>query len=281
MVETAQGLGLHDHLCWRYDDPAELRARVREFLSDGLARGQRVFYVGSAPADALLAELQGIDGIDEAWRRGAVRVASLTDTHSIDTPVEPTAQVRAYVAATAEALAAGFTGLRVAAEATPLVRTAAQLEAFVRYEHLVDQYIAAHPFSAMCAYNAGELGDSVIEQLACLHPNTNQDTIGFRLHGSSNGAYSASLHGELDLSTANLFIAALHRIELPLRDGELVIDATGLDFIDHGSLLRLHDHAQRRAATLVLHTSHAGPARIAQALDLADVRVEQRVEHAA
>jgi len=42
--------------------------------------------------------------------------------------VDPDAQVRTYAAATGAALAAGFTGLRVVAEATPLVRTPEQLD---------------------------------------------------------------------------------------------------------------------------------------------------------
>lgn len=282
MVENALGYGLHDHLCWQYDDPAELWSRVQEFLGEGLANGARVCYVGGAPAETLLSELRRIDGMAEALRGGAAQVTSLADIYlTTDTVVEPAAQVRAYAAATEEALAAGYTGLRVAAEATPMVRTPAQLEAFARYEHLVDRYMAEHEFSALCAYDTRELGVDAIAQLACMHPSTNLATSGFRLHAATGEDYSVTLNGELDLSTEDLFTTALGRAELPPRGGELIVDATGLDFIDHRSVLRLLEHARSRAATLVLHTSHPCPTRMVELLGLADVRVEQRRERAA
>jgi anti-anti-sigma regulatory factor len=270
-VRDARGLGPHDHLCWRYDGPAELRPRVQEFLTEGLAIGERVCYLGSGPVEGLVEELRSIEGMGEAMDRGAAQVVPLAVSDAL---IEPSAQVRAYAEATAAALAAGFTGLRVVAESTPLVRTAAQLDAFARCEHLVDLYLAGHPFSAMCAYDGGELGDGVIAQLACLHPTSNQDSVGFHLHASTTEDFSGTLSGELDLSTADLFTTALDRTALPLRDNELVVDARGLDFIDHRSLLRLFDHARRRTAPLVLHVSRTGPARIVKVLDVADVRVE-------
>ncbi|WP_410574308.1 MEDS domain-containing protein [Amycolatopsis sp. cmx-4-61] len=61
---------------------------------------------------------------------GAVQVASVDATYTTGTVVDPAGQVELYATATAEALAAGFTGFRVAAEATSLVRTPAQLDAF-------------------------------------------------------------------------------------------------------------------------------------------------------
>lgn len=251
---------------------------MQEFLHEGLAIGERVCYVGAGSAESLAAQLRALEGMTEAWDSGAAQVVPLTVS---DAAIEPTAQVRAYAEATAAALAAGFTGLRIVAEATPLVRTSAQLDAFARCEHLMDQYLAGHPFSALCAYDGRVLDDGVIDQLACLHPTSNQDSVGFHLHASTADDYSGTLSGELDLSTADLFTTALDRTALPLRGNELVVDARGLDFIDHRSLLRLFEHARRRTAPLVLHVSRTGPARIVNVLDVADVRVELHQERVA
>ncbi|MDQ2588379.1 MEDS domain-containing protein [Saccharothrix yanglingensis] len=272
-VVHARGLGAHDHVCWRYDDVHEFRARAREFLSDGLERGLRVCYVASGSADVLVEDLRGIDGIDRALREGAARVASLDATYPFGTVVEPEAQVRAYAAATEAAVADGFAGFRVAAEATPLVRTPRQLAAFTRYEHLVDHYMADHPFSALCAYATGEVDDSAFAQLACLHPNTNAQSPGFRLHAA--GDHVTALGGEVDASTEDLFAWALDRVDLRPRGGEMVLDATGLTFLDHNSLLRLADLAAKRGTPLVLRASWPGLSRLTEFLDLHDVRVEQ------
>ena len=193
-------------------------------------------------------DLRGIDGIDRALRDGAAQVTSLEATYPVGTAVEPEAQVRAYAAATEAAVRDGFAGFRVAAEATPLVRTPQRLAAFPRYEHLVDRYMAEHPFSAMCAHSSAEIDDSAFAQLAYLHPNTSARSPGFRLHAADSDA--TALGGEVDFHAGSLFTQALDRVDLRARDGRLVLDATELTFIDHSGLLRLADPAAHPAAHL-------------------------------
>ncbi len=273
VLEHTRGLGAHDHVCWRYNDVREFRVRVREFLSEGLEQGYRVRYVASGDVGALVQDLRGIAAIDQALREGAAQVTSLEATYPVGAVVDPEAQVMAYAAATGTAVDDGFAGLRVAAEATPLVRTPQQLAAFARYEHLVDNYMADHPFSAMCAYAVAEVDDSAFAQLACLHPNTNTRSPGFRLHAA--GDRVTALGGEVDSSADTLFTQALERVDLRPSGGELVLDATGLTFLDHNNLLRLADHAARRGVPLVLRASWPGLGRLVELLELRGVRVEQ------
>jgi anti-anti-sigma regulatory factor len=207
-----------------------------------------------------------------ALQRGAAHLIPLDSTYQVGTVIEPDAQVHTYAAATQQALAAGFTGLRVAAEVTSLVRTPSQLDAFARYEHLVDRYMTSWPFSAMCAYHRGQLGEAATAQLACLHPNTNTMGPGFRLHASTGVA--AALAGELDLGNATPFGQALERADLKPGGGELVIDAVEATFIDHRSLIMLVEHARRNRATVVLRIHWPGAARLVQLLNLDGVRVE-------
>ncbi|MGW5050273.1 MEDS domain-containing protein [Actinokineospora sp. NPDC004072] len=258
-VRHARDLGPHDHVCWWYDDAAEFRLRAREFLRDGLSAGLKVGYVGSG-------DVSGMD-LD-----GAAEIKLLDTTYPLGA-VEPDEQVRVYARATEEALAEGYKGLRIAAEATALVRGPERLAAFARYEHLVDRYMTTHPFSAMCGYDRRELGDDVVAQVSCMHAQSNSPAAGFRLHGSADAA--AALAGELDMANRSLLDLALRRVELPVEDGEVVLDATDLSFMDHSSLLRLADYAAARTATLVLRTAWPGAPRLAAALGLANVRVEQ------
>ncbi|WP_434443570.1 MEDS domain-containing protein [Lentzea sp. E54] len=272
LVEHTRELGAHDHVCWRYEDMHEFRARVREFLSEGLAQGYRVSYIAPGDMNALLDDLRGIDGIDDALETGAAQVASLDTSYPVGAVIDPAAQVRAYSEATQAALAAGFTGLRVAADCTPLVRTPEQLDALARYEHLVDHYMTGSPFSAMCGYAGGAVDERTFAQVACMHPNTNSPLPGFRLYAAGDGG--TALGGETDLVTGDLFSLALARADLRLRDGRLVLEADDLEFLDHNSLLRLAGYAADRHAPLVLRTSWPGAARLVELLDLANVRVE-------
>ena len=272
VIEDARGLGLHDHVCWAYDDPDDLRCRVREFLAEGLELGQQVWYVAPGDVETLANDLRDLDGMDLALRAGAAQVVSVDTAYPVGTVIEPATQVQAFVTAATQALMAGFTGLRVAADTTSLVRTPDQLDAFARYEYLVDRCIASQPLSGMCAYNRGELGEEVIAQLACLHPNINGGTAQFRLHASHHA--TASLNGELDMTTVELLSLALQRADLQPNGGELVIDAAGLTYIDHRALLMLANHTRRAHATVVLRTAWPGAAPLVELLDLIDVRVE-------
>ncbi|ADB34392.1 hypothetical protein Kfla_5379 [Kribbella flavida DSM 17836] len=271
LVDHVRGLGAHDHVCWQYDAPADFQERVREFLVDGLASGYRVWYTAPGDVSELTEELRGIDGMDWALRSGAARVASLDTTYPVGSVIRPEDQVETYAAATDQALADGFAGLRVAAEATRLVLSAEQLDAFARYEYLIDRYMADRPFSALCAYDRNQLADTAIAQLACLHPNTNA-VVDFRLHAAPGGA--PALTGELDVLSDDLFALALERAQLEAASDQVVLDGTGLTFVDHAGLVRLSRHAADRGVDVVLRTSWPGASRLVELLHLPRVRVE-------
>lgn len=277
VTKTARGFGPHDHLCWDYDEPGELRSRVLEFLGDGLAQGQRVHYYVADNTTPMWDDLRALDKRTGAHRADAMQVKFWGDRYANGAAVDPIAQVRTFASAVEDALAAGFTGLRFAAEMTPLVRTPEQLDAVARCEHLVDRYMTSHPLSALCAYNRAELGQETIAQLACLHPTVSSDTVPFRLHASANGV-AAVLSGELDSTSHDVFTTALRWADLRPTGGELVIDATKLEFIDHRSLLTLAAHARDCAATAVLQTGFTLTNNAARMIEVLDLNDEVRTE---
>ncbi len=263
-----------DHVCWGYRDVGEFVTRARDFLADGVAAGERILYVASGDETALAGQLRVDARLDEAFRRGAVQVVPVEAAYRTGTAVDPVTQVERYAAATAEALAAGYTGLRVAADVTSLVRTPAQLDVFARYEHRVDHFMAAHPMSALCGYDLEELGEDVVAQLACLHPAAHAGATPFHLHGHGRPESSAALAGDVDPAARRLWPLALERADLRAAGGTIAIDAAGLTFIDHRGLLAVAAYADRRDTTVTLRTRLAGPARLLELLDLSSVRVE-------
>ncbi|MFB9689027.1 MEDS domain-containing protein [Amycolatopsis plumensis] len=264
-----------DHVCRGYRGRGGFVAHAQEFLAEGLAAGERVLYVAPGDEAALTGQLRADERCDEGLERGAVQVASVDEAYPTGAVVDPAGQVELYAAATSEALAAGFTGLRVAADATSLVRTPAQVDAFARYEHLVDHYMAGHPMSAMCGYDVAELGGGVVAQLACMHPTAHEGGAPFHLHGHARGGSAAALEGDLDLESRELWPLALERAGLREEGGTIAIDAAGLDFVDHRSLVALAAYAERHATTVVLRTKLSTPARLVELLDLPGIRVEQ------
>lgn len=258
----------HDHVCWAYDEPREFHSAVGEFLAEGLTQRLRVCYVADGNPAALWEHLEDLG----TSNRAAVQVLSIGERYATGTVIEPVYQVQVFAAAMEEALAAGFLGLRVAADMTSLVRTPEQLDAVARYEHLVDRYMINKPLSGLCGFNKVELGEETVAQLACLHPTVNEDVTPFRLSASTCAA--ASLSGELDATSKNLFPMTLQWADLRPTAGELVIDASELTFIDHRSLIALAEYVQRWDARAVLLGHLPTAARLIDILDLNDVRVE-------
>jgi DcmR-like sensory protein len=253
------------HACWSYDDYQSFDRYAREFLNAGLIAGEQVWYVtghsGGATAD---------------WLRGAgdaARILSFEEAYATDRVVDPAEQVAAYTTVTEVALAEGFSGFRVAADVTPLVRTDEQRDAFARYEYVMGRYMKLAPMRAVCAYDRVVLGDRVVAELACLHEHTQADGVRFQLHpGLTRG--SVVLSGELDMAVEELFATALNRTDLAPVGGEVIVDAAGLRFIDHRSLLTLQRYAETHRMTAVIRTPLGAAARIAGLLELNDVRVE-------
>ncbi|GIF01713.1 hypothetical protein Ari01nite_91770 [Paractinoplanes rishiriensis] len=197
----------------------------------------------------------------------------LGDTYPEGAIIDPFAQVAAYAATTDQALAAGWTGLRVVADVTPLVRTPAKLDAFARYEYRIDRYSRDHPFRAMCAFDHAELGDDTIAQVACMHAESDP-AVPFHLHACPPADGCAARTGELDWTTDDLFTAALRRADLAPAGHDVVLQAGGLRFADHRSLLRLQQYAEDHAITVVLRDASRATARLAGLLDLSRLRVE-------
>ncbi|MDG4795834.1 MEDS domain-containing protein [Micromonospora sp. WMMD1082] len=264
----------YGHLCWAYDDRAGFMARAVEFLRAGLAAGERVWLVVAGPPEPIRDRLLGLDDFATALAAGAAEVRSLDGAYTSVAVTDPASQVAAYRAATRTALADGYTGLRVAAEATGLVRTPAQRDAFARYEHRVNEMMVTEAFRAMCGYDRAELGDRAVAELACLHPEHNVDDLLFRLYAAPPHAGQVALAGELDPSNHDLFRTALDRADLAPVGDELVLVADALRFLDHRALIHLSEYAQDRDATLVLRAARSGVARLAALLDLPALRVE-------
>jgi anti-anti-sigma regulatory factor len=270
LVETVEGLGSHDHICWAFDTPGEFRSPAARFLSDGLASRERVIYIADGARES---DLEPFDGFAEAFATGAAQVQDL-GIYGSGWQDDPSAQVLAYAEATDQALAEGYSGLRVAAEATPLVRTPRTRALFSRYEHLIDVFMTQHRFSAMCAYDRTELGPAAIAELACLHPLARPSSTAMRLYAPDRPETAATLAGEVDVIQYDQLRTALSSIDFAPADGEVAIDARELSFIDHRALILLVDDIRSRGARTVLHVDERSVVRpLANLLRLPDLRV--------
>jgi anti-anti-sigma factor len=232
---TPTGLRPGEHACWTYADAAELAAAVLPYLDEGRRRGEQLLVVGQSRAvvEEALAELPGRDDL---LASGQLEVRTTAEAYALGTAgsgtaISPVEQVERYRAETQAAVDRGRTGLRVAADVSPLARQG--LGGLHVYEQAADVLVAGVPMTALCLYDAA-LGDDVLGPVLVLHPQQHAGSRPPLAHLSGRGD-ALSLHGEVDLSTAAHVARALLDVAGGgAREGarEVVVDLADLDFLD-------------------------------------------------
>ncbi|GAA2859868.1 hypothetical protein Acy02nite_55980 [Actinoplanes cyaneus] len=245
VVDTVGGLGLHDHVGWAFTLADDFRAIAGQFLADGLSRRERVIYVAGAGTGVPA-------GLNSAVASGQAEVTSVAAMYGAGEPVEAERQIGTFADAVERALADGWAGLRVAADATSLVRTERQRAAWMRYEHLVDAFIAGTPIAGLCGFDRRVLGEAALAEVSCLHPALTPDSSEFRLYSAPGPAAGFALAGEIDPGNRPTLATVLREAHPAPRDGRITVDATALTFIDHRSLALLAEYATARGVTAVV-----------------------------
>jgi hypothetical protein len=264
------------HESWQFVGRQDFRVKANEHVLESLAREQWIQYVGDAPDHQLRDELAALPAGDRLMARGGWAVFPVGDFYRYrngDRVVDPQRSVAARVADVEQALTAGFTGLRIVADATAVVRSPEQVEAFASYEYLLDQAMTALPASALCAHDRARVDPNSASGLACLHPVSGPDPTPFSLYAWRGADFS--LAGQLDVGSRELMAHTIARIESYLAGPQLVVNGDNLEFIDHRAMLDLADLAQRIGADrLVLRTKLRAARRISEVLGDERIAVE-------
>lgn len=277
VVERAAGLIPFGHLGCGFSSRADLLTCAAEYIADGLAHNQRIEFSAEGSHRQLQAELASMPGLAGRFEAGDIGIRPVMEFYALPAGtdiVDPQRAIVARVAAVDAAIAHGYSGLRSVVDATVVAQRPEQRDALARFEFLVDQKMAVLPFSALCAYNTGQLGKAA-DGLLCLHPYVSQGAPSFRLHAQPDAAFALS--GYVDPASDDLFTATMQRIWWWAADDPLVIDARDLKFISHQQLYTLDHCARIDGRKVILRTDQPVPVRLAGLLDLANVHVESPV----
>jgi anti-anti-sigma regulatory factor len=255
-VDHVGGLGSSGHVCWAYDDVRQFARPALQWLGDGVELGQRLIYVSGRPLDRMRRDVAALPGVEDLLERSALQLVCLPDVYDLDAPLVAEEQLATYSAATEQALADGYTGLRVLADVSDLVRDPARRPAHVRWEHLADEFMSANPLAAMCAYQR-DLGDDAIRELAAVHPvvHAPPELVPFQLFFDDGRLVLA---GTVDTFSSDLLARLL--ADSHLTDATVTLDVARLEFIDARGVTTLAEWAgnlRRRAGTL--HLEGASP----------------------
>jgi len=145
---------------WVFSGRAEFDALAGPFLAEGAERGERLMYVAAHTGPGIRGVLGSRD----------VQVASIAEVYGASGIVDAAGQRATFAAALADALADGYTGIRVAADNTPLVSDAVRLAAWVRWEITADRFMSENQVTGLCAFDRRQVDVDRLRHLATLHP---------------------------------------------------------------------------------------------------------------
>jgi anti-anti-sigma factor len=251
LVDSPDALGLNGHACWGFDDVGELATAAASFLSEGSELGQRLMFVGGPEAEAMVRET---DPMRSLVRDGTLQVAPFDAIYPGGRRLPHADQLSMYAGVTDQALADGFTGLRVLAEVTTLASPDGAWPGQVGWESHADRYMATRPLAALCCFDRRRLPAEVMAALGSAHPVTDrrlQHLAPFRVYAQSD---AMALAGEVDAFSSTQ-LSALLEMTIPVTEGEVVLDLAGLDFIDHSGVRAVAELERRmceHGATLTL-----------------------------
>jgi len=203
----------HDHVGWVFSGSSGFAALAGPFLAEGAALGERLMYVAADPGPAAVAGLADMVG------PYALQVASIAEVYGASGVIDAHSQRATFAGALADALAEGHSGIRVAADNTPLVTDEVRLAAWIRWEMVADRFMSENRVTGLCAFDREKVDVDRLRHLATLHPLSSaaSPVPQFRLFADSG---KLRVEGEIDSFAVSQLWLALDA--LPPKTGVLV-----------------------------------------------------------
>ena len=189
-----------DHVCSVYETDEQLVAIVAGFLAEGLARGERCWYVpsdGEVGAIRTAMQRRGID-VEAESRRSALHLLDSNETYTVQGGFDPEQTMRVFSEAIEQALSDGFNGFRAAAEMSWAITIENGAESLITYEALLSRLFSTSPATGLCLYDKRRMPLRVVNGALLTHPIV-ATSGGFE----RNGAYDAAVRGLPDVDPSS------------------------------------------------------------------------------
>ncbi|TMR89211.1 MEDS domain-containing protein [Nonomuraea basaltis] len=234
---------LGDHVCLPFEGERERMTATQVFTMNGLRRRTKVVIVTHADSPertrGWLAPL--VPGFADAESAGQVEILACADTHFTDGCLDPDRVLCGLADARDRARRHGQHGVYALVDASWGVRDAPGQAAF---EAAANELFGERWLAAVCQYDRGLFPREAIDRATAVHPIApEQALLRFARISSPPGL---RVWGDIDLTNRQAFASVLAPLEK--EPGEVVIDASALDFIDAGSAQLLTVTAMARPA---------------------------------
>lgn len=161
------------HMCHFYETRSELAAALVPYFAAGLRQGERCLWITAAPLDAAAAHAElrqaGLD-VDAALRNGSLVIRDHSEWYSEAERPRGSEVVRLWLEEERQALAAGYSGLRITGNTSFLKPQ--DWAMFMEYETIIGQAFAGRRIVTLCSYLLGQLGAADVLDVARRHNTT-------------------------------------------------------------------------------------------------------------
>lgn len=240
---------LGDHVCLPFDGERERMTATRLFTVNGLRRRTRVVIITHTDSPertrGWLAPL--VPGFADAESAGRIEILASAETHFTGGTLDPGRVCAGLADAYDRARKHGQHGVYALVDASWGVDDAPGQAVF---EAATNELFGQRWLAAVCQYDRALFPREAIDRVSAVHP-ISPEQAQLRFAGSCRPP-GLRVWGDIDLTNRPAFASLLARLEK--EPGPVVIDASGLDFIDAGSarLLTATAMARPRGATEVV-----------------------------
>ena len=172
VASPLDGLRPGDHVVFLYEMEEEHRALLIPFLREGLARGEKVIYLTDAhPEETLLDYLrEGGVNPEPYLTRGQLVFLTAQEVYLEGGPFDPERTIARLEALAQEALAEGYTALRVTGEMTWALQGLPGSERLREYEARLEAFFRKGTCIGVCQYDRRRFDAATLLEMVRLHP---------------------------------------------------------------------------------------------------------------
>ena len=161
-----------EHLCPIYENAAERLAVVIPFVKHGLARRERCLFVANDRTTEEVIQALSAAGIDVASERGrgALRFLNKSESFLLGREFDPDVMFEFLRREERQALADGYSGLRVAGEMTWALGLEPGCDRLIEFEARLNEFLVESRSVIVCLYDRRRFDPAVIHDVLRTHP---------------------------------------------------------------------------------------------------------------
>ncbi len=169
---TREHLPESGHMCLIYDNEAQRRKIVSEYLAAGLKQGDLIrYFTDMATPEEVCAWLSemGVE-LPESREGGSFSIIKAEKHYCPSGHFVPQEVLDGMVSRYAMAKEAGYSGSRATSEMTWALKDIPGVNRFLEYEALINMIPHTFPFTGMCQYDARRFDGATLFQVLQVHP---------------------------------------------------------------------------------------------------------------